>query len=114
MKLEQQVCSLEYARKLKELGVKQASVWWWFKGELYKDTPDYKCSISAFTVAELGEMLPYNKCQTIFKNTYRNGKIEYLFYIDPNTEKELLVEANTEANCRAKMLIYLLENKLTT
>jgi uncharacterized membrane protein len=31
MKLEQQVCSLELAQKLKELGVKQDSTVWWMR-----------------------------------------------------------------------------------
>jgi hypothetical protein len=29
MKLEQQVCSLELVKKLKEFGVKQESIWFW-------------------------------------------------------------------------------------
>jgi hypothetical protein len=32
MNLNQQVCSLELARKLKELGVKQESYFWWAIG----------------------------------------------------------------------------------
>ena len=73
MELEQQVCSLELAKKLKELGVKQESLWYW--NMITKEFKDYEgkspiiaCEIysnsrlwenfSAFTVAELGEMLP--------------------------------------------------------
>jgi len=67
MKLEDQVCSLELAKKLKELGVKQESYWSWLKGDAdYGDEPyllgcttkleEDECS--AFTVAELGEKLP--------------------------------------------------------
>src|SRR4051812_36893725 len=67
MKLEQQVCSLELAKRLKELGVKQESLYYWnirhiwivlkAIGEPYitRKPEDYA---SAFTVAELGEMLP--------------------------------------------------------
>ena len=72
--LEQQVCSLDLAKRLKELGVKQESQFWWDKD----DTGEYTQliiafnfnsrnanlkvfrtddAISAFTVAELGEML---------------------------------------------------------
>jgi hypothetical protein len=71
MKLEQQVTSLELSKQLKELGVKQESVFWWNvlfnSGETelenfqrYKTSDGSPCddSISAFTVAELGEMLP--------------------------------------------------------
>lgn len=78
MELEKQVCSLALAKKLKELGVKQDSLFWWHP--IPKILPDsggtvvsngYDISyaetgrffgsgakISAFTVAELGEMLP--------------------------------------------------------
>ena len=80
MKLEDQVCSLELAKKLKELGGVQDSLSYW---EEYRDnwmdlraTPklvqgyhtdkergegnavESSTYYSAFTVAELGEMLP--------------------------------------------------------
>ena len=70
MKLENQVCSLELAKKLKELGCKQESLWWWatkFNKPssnapilLFnkKDITHYKKGYAAYTVAELGEMLP--------------------------------------------------------
>jgi hypothetical protein len=61
MELEKQICSLELAKKLKELGVKQDSLFWWVNGrgrmELHDKHTDSD-SVSAFTVAELGEMLP--------------------------------------------------------
>ena len=70
MTLEQQVCSLELAKRLKELGVQQESYFNWILNAndnwlVWDDTmrSDYetgreKDAISAFTVAELGEMLP--------------------------------------------------------
>jgi hypothetical protein len=67
MKLEQQVVSLELAKKLKELGVKQESLFYWnrHKSEISWGLSQTNCSkishwetISAFTVAELGELLP--------------------------------------------------------
>ena len=88
MKSEQQVCSLELAQKLKELGINQESVWWWVftdeerwelvcksigynftnSSKSYIKVPTYndegygyrevKKMCSTFTVAELGEMLP--------------------------------------------------------
>lgn len=81
MKLEQQVCSLELAKKLKELGVKQESAFVWSvpnpekgRNEREKLVLGKYCEVmlchkardwgeafdvySAFTVAELGEMLP--------------------------------------------------------
>jgi len=73
--LEKQVCSLDLAKRLKELGVKQESVWAWYETTDRDDKPrlnrfDEHCTVctlpqqqweekySAFTVAELGEMLP--------------------------------------------------------
>lgn len=129
MKLEDQVCSLEYARKLKELGVKQESLWYWCSdtGEMTfsKNCEPYKkakCGqhLSRFTVAELGEMLPeYIVYKTEFKAGKRKeikARLEYqkncLSYQD-NTEIVVqFFDATTEANARAKMLIYLLENGL--
>ena len=67
MKLEDQVCSLELAQKLKAMGVKQESHFYWVNRR-----GDGACLVceeesmnwanpemwSAFTVAELGEMIP--------------------------------------------------------
>ncbi len=140
MKLEDQVCSLELAKRLKELGVKQESLVFWQFLEpwgkhpsewqlrhypnLEKSSSNSEHEISAFTVAELGEMLP-----RVFKND------DDMYYIEPNANGNglrymdyvkyhmgvgtflrayPLVVADTEADARAKMLIYLLENKLIT
>ena len=113
MKLENQVCSFKLANKLKELGVKQESLFYWMsyyaspnmKGNTWHvDYPvDYdgkhyprpsNTEISAFTVAELGEMLPEKIEATIEMLTLY---------------KEM--ENDTEANARAKMLICLLGEK---
>jgi hypothetical protein len=74
MEVEKQVCNLELAKRLKKLGVKQESAFWWEqikvagKNEWHKDwtlafnsySKPYDAThiVSAFTVAELGEMLP--------------------------------------------------------
>ena len=69
MKLEDQVCSLDLAKELKKLGVPQESSFAWLVPLVgYKWI--LKCLygakfarsaawVSAFTVAELGEMLPW-------------------------------------------------------
>jgi hypothetical protein len=66
MRLSDQVCSLELAKRLKELGVKQKSMFCWFSvgnGSSYEldyNTYDYLYTeeyISAFTVAELINVL---------------------------------------------------------
>jgi len=62
---------------------------------------------SAFTVAELGAMLP---------NEYHSGRTitgeEYWVWMRGDESK--LLYADTEADARAKCLIYLLDNNLLT
>ena len=73
--LEKQVCNLELAKRLKELGVKQESLFSYFQHGLFGELCDLthmkwnfppsvpprerkvETIASAFTVAELGEML---------------------------------------------------------
>jgi len=143
MKLENQVCSLEQAKKLKELGIKQDSLISFFGDEtprlmdncavgveygpwIYLDTTepannqaeslrqDIQNTIplaAAFTVAELGVMLP---SETL---TIRRGSEDSEF---PNWEWENESHQNgwgtfnTEAQARADHLIMLLEKKLIT
>lgn len=113
MNLKTQVCSLELAKRLKELGVKQESLWYWQRralGTWHLGLCGYErreTDISAFTVAELGEMLPNRTC------TSRCPK-NNLYYCRLEIEKGRWFGRQdvTEANARAKMLIYLLENKL--
>ena len=128
MDIENQVVSLELAKKMKELGFGQESEWYWvinqdsaftdwcLESQRYikyykKDNKEY---YPAYTVAELGEMLP-----KIIENLYKleiwyrgnNCIVEYPAndYTDCKLHR---VEADTEANARAKMLIWLKENNL--
>lgn len=127
MKLEQQVCSLDLAKRLKELGVEQNGFCQYKK---FSDRPDgsehlvlddgcrmgkdENC-ISAFTVAELGEMLPELMCSIYYINN--QGKKVWRCMPDEGFEEvpeEIYnIKSDTEADARAKMLIYLLENNLT-
>lgn len=133
MKLEQQVCSLELSKSLKELGVKQESafVWrhWRYNGQVVLDErrPEYKDYAphrrmlpqtsdiaAAFTVAELGEML-----QEGMTDCHKTGFGRWRCAFMPSvtldgTDEEVAAVGDTEADARAKMLIYLLENKLIT
>lgn len=122
MKLKNQVCSIKLARKLKELGVKQKSLYYWAV-EMDKGRETRKWSltraehllpshpkVSAFTVAESGEMLPS------FWVTWK-GKSGKKWYGGNIPWKEKLIEQEfcnhgTEANARAKVLVYLIKNKL--
>jgi hypothetical protein len=133
MKLEQQVVSLELAKKLKELGVKQESLFYWLWQNLDETEsnlsewllgseqelasfPKTDQEYSAFTVAELGEMLP--RIITPTTHIMDTGKTHddkwYITYRDQLKYKNTLLvqEAETEANARAKMLIYLVQQNL--
>ena len=140
MELKDQVCSLKLAKKLKKLGVKQESLFWWeksikraFKGKKPKTYSVLKSKkdrtffanyqhYSAFTVAELGEKLPgYIDLPASIESDYlciTNKTVDYwlIEYQELGIPKanplKPYVKAKTEANARAKMLIYLIENKL--
>lgn len=112
MKLENQVVSLELAKKLKELGVKQESLFYWWNNQIYfypyLDQTEIGDSISAFTVAELGILLP-----TMSDLPKQGHDGRWRVHGPWTAEKgDLLHIADTEADCRAKVLIYLLENNL--
>lgn len=132
MKLEELCCSLDFAHKLKALGVKQESLFCWChcnddSYELEYDIYDYKLQseyISAFTASELGELLPF--CLKIDEKEYflrsmfgfthheKNTTISYNFTVGDTSIEVIGFDfcASTEANARAKMLIHLIENKL--
>ncbi len=122
MKLESQVCSLELARKLKVLGVRQKSAFYWIENKRYIPL-EFKTS--AFTVAELGEMLPNEKCYDYFyshkfgtvNKKWICGKQEPvecdgLEYCKTQQSSFHFTKSNTEVNARAKLLIYLIENHI--
>jgi len=125
MKLQQQVVNLELSKKLKGLGFKQESYFHWYQGgggewylgdttemmnnaiEISHLTAPQFNSYSAYTVAELGEML------SSYKYNWQNYKGsdgqwvlgDYILSLPPT-------KGITEADARAKMLIYLKENNL--
>ena len=145
MKLENRVCSLESGKKLKELGIKQDSYLYWVgwygystetinmtfsvksNSEIKQIERDYHIEkiCSAFTVAELGEMLPrgFYSIKYVGAPEYikdKNNKIQWTGgYLNHHwmcgkiyETNEYEQSANTEADARAKMLIYLIENKI--
>ena len=130
--LKSQVCSLEHAKKLKELGVKQESLFYWYTfknettGEDYASVQD--CTVvpvpanvyAAFTVAELGEIIPYQTDEESPHPDHTGWGIVMLpvkaqdglrwFYREASTGDA--VHAETEADARAAVLIDLIENNL--
>lgn len=125
MKLEQQVTNLELSKRLKELKVPQVSHFFHYAvyDKKIGDIQTYRYKVapwnasgnneySAFTVAELGEMLP-EECATYKYEEPGYKKWMAKLYVKGDWSKYInLIPAETEANARAKMIIYLLENKL--
>jgi hypothetical protein len=166
MNLESQVCSLEYAKRLLELGIKQNSLFYWADGSIVISTEldllldngkvrstsfvnnswpdqDILCISSAFNASELGEILPnvittkeqepfnnYRICITKFYSVNKHENYEerlinnYIVNYECDSteihgENAWLRRRLTNniydpnlANAMAKMLIYLIENKL--
>lgn len=143
MNLENQVCSLELSKRLKELGVLQNSLFWWLKRKdypkahlvfgmpnfSYKDdfnnltysSPIWEITgwefYSAFTVAELGEILFQKNAEHLEEMGFLDIQTEKIyrstgdFYRITNDQTDHIIDELIEADARAKMLIYILENK---
>ncbi|HET8839308.1 MAG TPA: hypothetical protein VFM82_09990 [Flavobacteriaceae bacterium] len=111
LKLRKQVCSFELSKKLEELGVKQDSFFYWNYMEDKKSKPDLIThqsdlvledgfnvrNYSAFTVAELGELL--------LKEIYKYSVYLYPENLFNGRDENGTSEAETEADLRALMLI---------
>jgi len=114
MKLQDQVVSLELSKQLKEAGYRQEGLWWWqltgfpieeyYNGKLTNNPNNETLrAIIAPTVAELGEALP---------DTFVSGQLD-IKSNKPHTfacygwSQIPQQEADTEANARAKMWLYL-------
>lgn len=139
MKLESQVCSLELAKQLKELGVKRDSLFYWQdmmldgnwgptnypigaiiqRDKKGKEKKIELEKISAFTVAELGEMLPdslliegFLYSNEFFKMADGRWLVGYQTDFPDRAENKHTqgFVAETEADARARMLIWLIEN----
>lgn len=121
MKLEDQVCSLELAKRLKELGVNQDAFWHYAPddqgtfNDLYM-TGQTPMDISAFSVAELGEMLSAVLPKSYVSSEFFEGCV-VVEICAPSKEwhkvgDALAVSEKTEADARALMLIHLIENNL--
>lgn len=129
MTLEQQVCNEDLAIKLKTLGVPQKSLYSWVKDNLGQITqvlmkPTGTATwgtiiASAFTTAELGELLP--ECYLTQRRL--NGQwecwqdstriLEGTIPLDKSFPRDYVsIFAKTETEARAKMLVHLIENSL--
>lgn len=129
MKIENQVCTLEQAKRLAELlgeGMPSPTWYWIFdssmKWQLFpKDYCDLEAEgidyYPAYTVAELGLMLMEHDDDYAFSSFYDSHMGFYCCdarkrdedHTDGFRPLENIVEADTEAQARAQLLIYLLE-----
>jgi hypothetical protein len=141
MKLSDQVITLEQAKRLKELGIDQQNATYYFYEQIVNGKTSYPIKpmqiiaesptietneelkealsgkiknevYAAFTVAELGQLLPDdvgNQRYLLFdkfKGVYRSWYGESVFH---HLHEQ---KSASEAQSRAAMLIYLLENKI--
>jgi len=127
MKLENQVVNLELSLRIEELGFDKESAWWWngtkwgiggqivglepmkwilskrIKGSAIENIP-------AYTVTELGEMLPIGIVMTKYEFN-KGGEIRWACaYNDENIGNRICDD--TLANCLARMLIWLRGKKI--
>jgi len=147
MKIENQVCTLEQAKRLKELGVQQdayMSFVWFINSERvnlhrtitakkltdhaqkkYESANHNNKVCAAFTVAELGVMLPEDLYIPYKGNSGKKRKypqhlhcfkqLKYSVNYTGGESREFLTQhGDTEAEARATMLIHLLKNNLLT
>lgn len=139
MKLQDQVIPLPMAQRLKELGVKQESYFSWYVAKDVDDTPalnrsGFHCllcghpyapyfeAVAAFTVAELGQLMPDYMVVDHYRMHFHSYKQEQ--YKKPalwtctfgrSTDKEVPdFDRHNEAEARGTLLIHLLESNLIT
>jgi hypothetical protein len=124
MTLESQVCSLDLAKRLKELGVKQESCFDWVeidddywilmgrKQKKFKEMADSlkDTCISAFTVAELLKEIPIEDC-TIGGENGRYWVHYNTYEVDDEHNGIVEFEEENLSNALAKLLIYLKDNE---
>ena len=141
MKIENQVCTLKQAKKLKALGVAQESFMYWEELHPVKDCATERLQVhfntghpisngvvkdqySAYTVAELGEMFPLtfiyedDKCFASSEKFCLSHKwiTGICTVASPNKsiEAKKYFADHFEAHARAQNIIYLLEKGIVT
>lgn len=113
MKLTSQVCTFEQAKKLKELGIEQSSLFYTNRPNYFypndgENCVDTKDVFSAFTVAELCAMLLCDAAEKSGYNTkWSKGKFQILY------QGEAVKEFTNQAEALAYLLILLIEKGFT-
>jgi len=134
MELTKQVPSLELCKKLKELGWDKETLYGWYtdeckfyveydavaesESELAREHGAFYTPIRiepAPTVAELGEVMPCKvkiSGMDMYLETVKHEDYFECYYKFLNVACSVFFQEATEADARAKMWIYLKENKL--
>jgi hypothetical protein len=123
MQLENQVVSLELAQRLKDLGVKQESYFFWYggkvlrKNQLTQELRRFAPPVSAFTVAELGEGMNAELTDANESDSFTlkiSNAIDFWCVSFGNDDHDITpqFESTKLADALAEMLIYLRENNL--
>lgn len=130
-KLTDHLVNLELSRKLHEIGVRKESIYYWSKLSIQKDYQLEQrvpmltgevilsaCSeyIPAYLVSELGEMMPYIiqiKNDQLYL-TMDCDRMPFYESMDRGTElySPYCNDDDNECDYRAKLLIYLIEEKI--
>jgi len=121
MNLKDIVCDFEYAKKLKELGVEQESLFYIDKDDVVSSMEtlfeigdcELTYNFSAFTSDELLKLLPLH---VQLENGFKYFNIEYDYdneYVIYQNLNEDLSDSKL-SNALAKILIWLIENKYIT
>lgn len=120
--IENYVCTLEQAKRLKELGIKQNSLFYYVPSMFHGGTfiIEYfsiktEDKYAAFTSQELGELIEDIRHgvshEIIFADIFRFFQLDYISTTDRQTEILFEIKSENEAQARAEFLIYLLEGK---
>jgi hypothetical protein len=130
-KIARQVCPPALAQQLKALDVPQDSLWYWVPSrsgqhpllvpaeDLVEHPLFQTAAVSAFTVGELGELLPSEIEQNgefLRLLCLKSPRTFSVTYVLTPADRQSGIERKppTEADARAQMLLYLIENKLFT
>lgn len=124
MNIESQVTSFELSKKLKELGVNQESLFCWISDfdleYLPTELRNHLVCIPAYTVAELGRMLPDLIHATSASGNDRPiimnkvGDQYQVAIMNSNQTRIPIFHDTNEANARAMMLVFLIATGFNT
>lgn len=123
--IESHVTSYNLSKILKELGVKQESIFYWWDEDgsktsyilvnRYEIGTDENKDYSAFLASELGELLPYviDDGKQFWYPLYTKQHNYFKISLVSDTKSQLCHKTDKiEANVRAKILIHLIEAAL--